>query len=123
MEKKSVLVVDDTPENIDLLVGLLKSHYVVKAARSGEIALKISKSPAPPDVILLDIQMPGMDGFDVCHGLKKHESTASIPVIFISGTLTEQDREEGRSLGVLDFLIKPVDPARLKSALRSVLEP
>ncbi len=123
MEKKSVLVVDDTPENIDLLVGLLKSHYVVKAARSGEIALKISRSPAPPDVILLDIQMPGMDGFDVGRALKEHGPTASIPVIFISGTLTDQDREEGRSLGVLDFLIKPVDPGRLKAALHSVLKP
>lgn len=122
MDKKSVLVVDDTPENIDLLVGLLKAHYVVKAARSGEIALKISKSPAPPDVILLDIQMPEMDGFDVCRALNEHESTASIPVIFISGTLTDRDREEGRKLGVLDFLIKPVDPGRLISAVQSVLE-
>ena len=76
MEKKeTILVVDDTPENIDVLFGVLSEEYKVKAAPSGAKALKIARSERPPDLILLDIMMPEMDGYEVCRRLKENEQT------------------------------------------------
>ena len=121
MDKQTVLVVDDAPENIDLLVGLLKDNFTVKAARNGEVALKIAQSSTPPSLVLLDIVMPGMDGFEVCRELKANEATASIPVIFLSGEIGEAERKRGAELGAIDYLTKPVDPNQLLAAIESIV--
>lgn len=121
MDKKTILVVDDMAENIDLLVGLLKEQYTVKAARAGQMALKIAQSPNPPDLVLLDISMPGMDGFEVCQQLKDNPATAAIPVIFISGEIGGEERDRGAALGAADYLTKPVEPASLSAAIDAAL--
>lgn len=117
MEGKTILVVDDEPANIDLLVGLLKDRFTVKAARSGELALKISHLPDQPDLVLLDIIMPEMDGYEVCRRLKADASTAAIPVIFLSG------EEEARAdeHGAVAFLHKPVERERLIAAIDAAM--
>ncbi len=121
MKRKTILVVDDAPENLDLLVGLLKDKYVVKAAINGEIALKITQSPQPPDLILLDIVMPGKDGIEVCEILKKNTATAHIPIVFLSGKASGEDCERGMAIGGAAYLKKPVNPESLFSILEIVL--
>lgn len=121
MKAKTILVVDDAPENLDLLVGLLKDKFTVKAAINGDIALKIAQSANPPDVILLDIVMPGKDGIEVCEILKSNERTAAIPVVFLSGNVSGEDYERGMSSGGAAYLRKPVDAGSLFSVLKSVL--
>jgi putative two-component system response regulator len=91
----TVLVVDDTPENIDLLVEILKDDYKVKAARNGEQGLKIARLPIAPDLILLDIMMPGIDGFEVCRQLKEDPTTSDIPIIFVTAKITSEDETQG----------------------------
>lgn len=118
---QTILVVDDIPENIDLLVGLLKEKYKVKAARNGETALKIAQSPAPPDLVLLDVIMPDMDGFKVCRQLKENAGTRNIPVIFVSGEIGAEERAHGEALGAAAYLTKPVEPDTLCALLDSVL--
>src|SRR6187402_584893 len=83
-DKATILVVDDTPDNLTLMSGLLKDNYQVKVANSGERALKIAQSETPPDLILLDIMMPGMDGYEVCRRLKADNKTRDIPIIFLT---------------------------------------
>lgn len=119
-EKAVILVVDDTPENIDVLSGLLRDQYKVKAAKSGERALKLVEK-AKPDLILLDIMMPEMDGFEVCRRLKANAETNDIPVIFISGKNTEQDRKQGLELGAVGYLTKPIDPSNAINLVESFL--
>lgn len=121
MNKKTVLVVDDAPENLDLLVGLLKDKYIVKAAVNGEMALKIAQSPNPPDLILLDIVMPGKDGIEVCQILKSDQATSHIPIVFLSGEASGEDCERGIELGGAAYLKKPVDPESLFSIIEVVL--
>lgn len=115
--RRTILVVDDAPENIDLLVGLLKQRFTVKAARSGPVALKICHSPAPPDLVLMDIVMPEMDGYEACRRLKGDPATAAIPVIFLSG---EKEVRAGEC-GAAGWLSKPVDAERLLAAIDSAL--
>lgn len=121
MEKKSILVVDDAPENIALLVGLLKNNYQVKAARNGEVALRIACSPSPPDLILLDIVMPEMDGFEVCEHLKRNTTTSHIPVVFLSGHASSEETERGLKVGGEAYLQKPVEPEKLFSTIEEIL--
>lgn len=121
MEKKTILVVDDAPENIDLLVGLLKEKYKVKAALNGDVALSIAGSPSPPDLILLDIVMPGMDGLKVCETLKADEGTSHIPIVFLSGQASGEECDRGIELGGEAYLQKPVEPESLFSILEIVL--
>jgi CheY-like chemotaxis protein len=121
MSKKTILVVDDAPENLDLLVGLLNEKYIVKAAINGELALKIAQCPQPPDLILLDIVMPGMDGLEVCRVLKDNPATKDIPVVFLSGQANDADCEKGIEIGGAAYLQKPVDPDSLFSVLEIVL--
>lgn len=90
-KKYSVLIVDDTPENIDLLGDFLKQDYTIKVAMNGEKALKIASSENPPDIILLDIEMPSMDGYEVCRQLKAHPQTRDIPIIFVTAKSDESD--------------------------------
>ena len=83
-KKYTILIVDDMPENIDVLAGLLKDDYKIKVAPNGKLALDIVNSDLPPDLVLLDIMMPEMDGYEVCRKMKFIEETAHIPVIFVT---------------------------------------
>ena len=108
--KPSILVVDDTPANLTLMTGLLQDDYQVRAATSGEKALKIAFSDNPPDLILLDIMMPEMDGHEVCRRLKADEKAREIPVIFLTAMSEAEDEEKGLKLGAVDYITKPVSP-------------
>ena len=108
--KPSILVVDDTPANLTLMTGLLQDDYQVRAATSGEKALKIACSDNPPDLILLDIMMPEMDGHEVCRRLKADEKTQDIPIIFLTAMSEAEDEEKGLKLGAVDYITKPVSP-------------
>jgi sigma-B regulation protein RsbU (phosphoserine phosphatase) len=108
--KPSILVVDDTPANLTLMTGLLQDDYQVRAATSGEKALKIAFSDNPPDLILLDIMMPEMDGHEVCRRLKADEKTREIPIIFLTAMSEAEDEEMGLKLGAVDYITKPVSP-------------
>ncbi|OOZ36551.1 HD-GYP domain-containing protein [Solemya velesiana gill symbiont] len=109
-DKQTVLVVDDTPENIDVLSGVLRAEYKVKAALNGERALKIANGDTKPDMILLDIMMPGIDGYEVCRQLKANPATAKIPIIFITAKSQEEDEQKGLELGAVDYITKPISP-------------
>ena len=108
-EKPCILIVDDTPDNIELLTGLLEDDYLIKAAPNGQIALKAVKAGGIPDLILLDIMMPGMDGFEVCSKLKEDPETKDIPIIFITAKNEIDDETRGFSLGAVDFISKPIN--------------
>lgn len=118
-DKRTVLVVDDTPDNLTLMSGLLRDDYRVKVANSGERALKIAATETPPDLILLDIMMPGMDGHEVCRRLKSEPRTRDIPVIFLTAKSEVEDEKQGLELGAVDYITKPVSPpivmARVKT--------
>ena len=109
-KKPIILVVDDVPENIDLLSGVLRPLYKVKAALNGERALKIANSEPRPDLILLDVMMPEIDGHEVCRQLKKHSATAKIPIIFVTAKNQEEDEKQGLELGAVDYITKPISP-------------
>ena len=105
----TVLIVDDTPDNITLLSSLLKDKYNTKVANSGATALQIVAA-APVDLILLDIMMPDMDGFETCRRLKADPRSSAIPVVFLTAKSQAEDEAMGRSVGAVDFLRKPVNP-------------
>jgi putative two-component system response regulator len=120
-EKATILVVDDTPDNLTLMSNLLKDDYRVRIANGGEKALHIAASDAPPDLILLDIMMPGMDGYEVCRQLKHEPRTMNIPVIFLTAKSEMEDEKKGLELGAVDYITKPISPpivmARVKNHL------
>jgi len=107
----TVLVVDDTPENIDVLRGILKGRYKVKVAINGMQALKLCTNDAPPDLILLDVMMPGMDGYEVCRRLKADPRCEAIPVVFVTAKNETRDEVRGFEVGGVDYISKPVTPA------------
>ena len=108
--RPTVLVVDDTAENLQLMHGLLREHYRVRLATNGEIALKLAETAPLPDLILLDIMMPGLSGYEVCLRLKRQPLTSAIPVIFLSALDQEVDQEEGFRCGCVDYITKPIAP-------------
>ena len=109
-KKPKVLIVDDTPENIQVLMGTLKDAYAIVAAVNGEKALKMAGADPPPDLILLDIMMPGMDGFEVCQRLKADTNTQDIPVIFLSALDDTVNKVKGFEMGAVDYISKPFQP-------------
>lgn len=109
--RHTILVVDDTPDNLKLMSGLLKELYRVKIANCGEKALAIATSDAPPDLILLDIMMPEMDGYEVCRQLKSDPRTRDLPIIFLTAMTAEEDEEKGLKLGAVDYITKPISPS------------
>jgi two-component system sensor histidine kinase ChiS len=108
--KSKVLIVDDTPENIQVLMGTLKDQYAIMAAINGEKALKMTVAEPRPDLILLDIMMPGMDGFEVCRRLKADPETHEIPVIFLSALDDTANKVKGFTAGAVDYISKPFQP-------------
>ena len=120
-EKQTILVVDDTPENIDVLDGILNNDYKIKAALNGERALKIIHGENPPDLVLLDIMMPNIDGYEVCRRIKANGTTTEIPVIFITAKNEVEDEVKGFEIGGVDYITKPISPpivlARVKTHL------
>ena len=115
--KSTVLAVDDTPENLDVVKGILGDDYQVKVAINGHIALKIAQSQAP-DLIMLDIMMPEIDGYEVCRQLKANPVTKDIPVIFLTAKGETSDEAEGFALGAADYILKPVNPPLLQALSR-----
>ena len=119
--RATVLVVDDTPANLSLMSGLLRDDYKVKVANHGEKALQIAAGAHPPDLILLDIMMPGMDGYEVCRRLKAEPKTRDIPVIFLTAKSEVEDEKKGLDLLAVDYITKPIHPplvlARVKTHL------
>ena len=96
--RKTVLIVDDTHEELDVLRGILHGHYTVKVATNGRQALKVALSDKPPDLILLDVMMPEMDGYEVCRLLKEDERTRKIPIIFLTAKSEVEEEAYGFSL-------------------------
>ena len=118
--KPVILAVDDTPENLDVVKGILASEYSVTAAINGAIALKIAEKHRP-DLILLDVMMPGMDGYEVCQKLKENPKTRDIPVIFVTAMDQTSDETRGFSLGAADYIFKPVVPPILLARVKTHL--
>ncbi|MBE0506848.1 MAG: response regulator [Marinospirillum sp.] len=118
-QKRSLLIVDDQPANIKVLASLLKDDYTIQVANKGQKALEIARSSNPPDLILLDILMPEMDGYAVCRELKNQAATSRIPVIFISALDEVSDEAKGLDLGAVDYISKPFHPDIVKSRIRN----
>jgi serine phosphatase RsbU (regulator of sigma subunit) len=117
--QKLILVVDDTPLNIGVISGALKDSYKTKVATNGEKALALASAEEKPDLILLDIMMPGMDGYEVCSRLKADPATSEIPVIFLTGQTSAEDETRGFEVGAVDYVHKPFSPAVVKARVRS----
>jgi len=118
--KQTVLVVDDTPINIDVVKGILSETYFIQAAIDGQVALKIIEKKKP-DLILLDIMMPEMDGYEVCRHLKSDPETRNIPIIFLTAKNQESNETEGFLLGAADYIRKPVNPSILQARVKTHL--
>ena len=118
----TILIVDDTQENILLLSEVLESDYLTKAAIDGERALKIAFAAEPPDLVLLDVMMPGMDGYEVCKRLKANPGTRHIPVIFVTAMSEVEDETKGLELGAVDYITKPISPPIVKARVKAHLE-
>lgn len=120
MDKSTILIVDDAPENLTLMNGLLKDDYEIQIATNGAKALTIAQHVLP-DLILLDIMMPDMDGYEVCTRLKANEKTKNIPIIFLTAKANIDDETKGLSFGAVDYITKPINPplvlARVKNQL------
>ncbi len=117
--KSTILVVDDTPENIDIVTGILHDTYKIKAALNGKKAIEIARKSPHPDMILLDIMMPEMDGYEVCKILKEDPITAKIPIIFVTAMSSEENEEKGLELGAVDYISKPISPSITKARVRT----
>ncbi|MDA3904256.1 MAG: response regulator [Desulfuromusa sp.] len=122
MEKKHILIVDDTSSNIDTLLAALGDKYDLRVAIDGETALQALQQEPLPDLILLDIMMPGMDGYEVCQHLKSSVRTRGIGIIFLTALAESADQEKGLNLGAEDYIIKPFDPAIVRARVRTQLE-
>ncbi|MCI4626420.1 MAG: two-component system response regulator [Candidatus Magnetoovum sp. WYHC-5] len=122
MEKAVILVVDDNADNLTLMSNLLKLKYKVKVANSGARALKIAGSDSPPDLVLLDIMMPEMDGYEVLRQLRANPKTNDIPVIFLTAKADMEDERYGLSLGAVDYITKPVSPPIVMARVHNHLD-
>lgn len=124
-KNKRVLIVDDVPRNIDLLKSILSEKYHVQVAKCGQLALDIV-SRSLPDIILLDIMMPDMNGFEVCDRLKANPKTQDIPVIFLTAVTDPEHEQKGFAAGCVDFITKPITPlttlARVSAHLKAAEE-
>jgi putative two-component system response regulator len=121
-ERPTILIVDDTPENLMLMNALLGDHYRTKVANHGERALQIAAQLPPPDLILLDVMMPGIDGYEVCRRLKAVPATAHIPVIFLTASTDSLDQQRAFDVGAVDFISKPVSAPVVLARVRTHVE-
>jgi len=121
-EKPSILVVDDTTDNIDVLKEALRKDYIVRPALDGATALKIASTDPKPDLILLDIMMPGMDGYEVMRRLRADHNTRQIPVIFVTSASDIESELKGLELGAVDYIVKPFSPVIVRARVRTHLE-
>ncbi len=121
-ERPNILVVDDTPDNLVVMSALLKSSYRVTVANQGERALRFARALPHPDLILLDIMMPGMSGYDVIRELKADANTRHIPVIFLTAMSEIEDEQKGLDLGAADYITKPISPPIVLARIRTQLE-
>lgn len=108
VNRARILVVDDDPENLALLNALLEDEYDIELASCGKKALEIAQSDTPPDLILLDVMMPGMDGHEVCRILQQNHKTRDIPIIFLTAKSDAEDEARGLNLGAVDYIAKPI---------------
>src|SRR5579862_8207208 len=115
-QKKTILLVDDAPANIQVANAILKDTYKVRIATNGAKALELANATPPPDLILLDVMMPEMDGYEVCSRLKLESQTRDIPVIFLTGQTETEDETRGFEVGAVDYIHKPLSPAIRQSA-------
>jgi diguanylate cyclase (GGDEF)-like protein/PAS domain S-box-containing protein len=122
LHQETVLVVDDTKENLTVIGELLNPHYNVRIANSGQRALKVANSTPVPDLILLDIMMPEMDGYETLAELRANPATRHIPVIFVTALDADEDEERGLALGAVDYIAKPIRPAILLGRIRTQLD-
>ncbi len=120
-QKKTVLLVDDAPANIQIVNSILKDIYKIRIATSGAKALELVKVAPPPDLILLDVMMPEMDGYEVCTRLKLDPTTRDIPVIFLTGQTEVEDETRGFEVGAVDYIHKPFSPAVVKARVHTHL--
>ncbi|MFH1155233.1 MAG: response regulator [Pseudomonadota bacterium] len=117
-----LLIVDDERHHIKVLTEFLRDDYKIMAARDGETALKAAQGPNPPDLILLDIIMPGLDGYGVCRKLKESGATREIPVIFVTAISEEMDAARAFEVGGVDFVTKPFNPLTVKARVRTHIQ-
>lgn len=122
IHKATILIVDDSPDNLLIIAEILKSHYRVRVASNGEKALRIATSAKRPDLILLDVLMPGMDGYALCRRLSEMPQTRLIPVIFLTSKTDATDETHGFSLGAVDYIAKPINPDVLLARVRTHLQ-
>lgn len=122
IHKSTILIVDDMPENLSILGELLREKYHIKVATSGEKALQIVNSGTPPDLILLDVVMSGMDGYEVCRTLKRHDLYKKIPVIFITSKSEDMEEVAGFEAGAVDYIIKPFNPIVVTARVNTHIE-
>jgi phosphoserine phosphatase RsbU/P len=119
--KPMILLVDDTPANIHIAQAILKDEFRIRVATSGAKALELMKTAPMPALVLLDIEMPGMDGYEVCHHLKANAQTRDIPVIFLTGKTESEDETRGFEVGAVDYVHKPFSPMVVKARVRTHL--
>ncbi|HEY4083525.1 MAG TPA: response regulator [Burkholderiaceae bacterium] len=119
--RPSILIVDDAPDNLILLAELFRGEYRVRMAQNGAKALTFATSDNPPDLVLLDVMMQGMDGFEVARRMREHPNSETIPIIFVTTLSTADARMQGLDLGAVDFITKPVDPNTLKPRIRNFM--
>lgn len=119
---QTILIVDDEPANLSLLNETLKTIYKVMVAKDGKKAIIIAQSNQPPDLILLDIMMPGIDGYEVLRRLKDNDHTKGIPIIFVTSKGQEDDESKGLEMGAVDYIAKPFNPTIVKARVKTHLE-
>jgi len=121
-DRQTVLIVDDSPVNLQMLGKLLQDEWNVKVATNGKTALNIASSEDPPDLILLDVMMPEIDGYTICRILKASPETKEIPVIFVTAMNQEDDEARGLEMGAIDYIVKPYSAAIVKARVRNHME-
>ncbi len=122
MASQTILIADDEATNLEILSRLLRPPYLVRAANSGEQALRVARTPPRPDLVLLDVMMPGMNGHEVLEQLRLDAETRDIPVVFVTAMADPGDEERGFQLGAADYITKPFRPAVLRARVRTQLE-